>query len=355
MVSAAVQLQPQNAKYRNSLGVVLEKQGKMKEAVDAFERANEKDPLNVQILLNLSRSLKSVKRPARAAEVLASVIKLQPDHPAAHQKRASLLRSLGRKEEALAELRQHLRLHPSDSETLFWISALTGTAADMPAMPQHMVAGLFDQYAEKFDNHLVNQLSYQTPQLIMSMLSLHVPAEGWQRAADLGCGTGLMGPLVRAHVTGQLEGVDLSAGMVEQARQRGCYDALQVAELVEHLQASTSGSKCPYDLLVAADVFVYIGDLAPVLNAAATSSRPGCVFAFSVEQAEACSSSKGGQQECAPYTLTLTGRYAHSAGYVKQVAESTGWEVVGLSVDMLRMNAGVPVMGHLCMLKRRDS
>jgi tetratricopeptide (TPR) repeat protein len=45
---------------------------------------------------------------------------VQPDHPTAYYKAASLLKNLGKHEEAVAAFRQHLRLHPHDTDTLFW-------------------------------------------------------------------------------------------------------------------------------------------------------------------------------------------------------------------------------------------
>lgn len=56
----------------------------------------------------------------------------------------------------------------------------------------------------------------------------------WSHCVDLGCGTGLMGPLLRPH-TRHLSGVDLSQGMVQKARERGCYDDLSVDELGKYL------------------------------------------------------------------------------------------------------------------------
>ncbi len=170
--------------------------------------------------------------------------------------------------------RQHQRLFPEDEQARFWISAMTGDVATMTAMPPDLVAGLFDQYASKFDEHLVNHLNYRTPQLLLDLLLKAMGSSNshfWPRAVDLGCGTGLMGPLLRPHVQ-LLEGVDLSSAMVEKARERGCYDRLEVSDLVSHLENSDSGK---YDLLVAADVFVYIGDLKPVMETAAKNSNPG--------------------------------------------------------------------------------
>ena len=44
---------------------------------------------------------------------------------------------------------------------------MSGDAAAMQAMPADLVAGLFDQYAENFDEHLVKALQYRTPELLM--------------------------------------------------------------------------------------------------------------------------------------------------------------------------------------------
>lgn len=104
----------------------------------------------------------------------------------------------------------------------------------------------------------------------------------WHTCADLGCGTGLMGPLLRP-ACGWLAGVDLSVGMCNKARERGCYDLVEVGELVEWLQQQRQqqqlgGSQRPFDLLVAADVLVYIGDLQPLLQASAAASEAGWVL-----------------------------------------------------------------------------
>ena len=51
------------------------------------------------------------------------------------------------------------------------------------------------------------------------------------RVLDLGCGTGLAGEALRRRAA-WLEGVDLSSGMIDQARRKGLYDRLEVAEAV---------------------------------------------------------------------------------------------------------------------------
>ncbi|KAG2495550.1 hypothetical protein HYH03_006493 [Edaphochlamys debaryana] len=429
LVHGAVQLLPACAKFRNSLGVVCQSAGRWREAADAFERANEKDPMNVAVLMNLAKALKELGRDQRAAEVYGAVTKLQPDHPTAHYRRGAILRCLRRNEEALAAFRQHLRLNAGHMASRFWVAAITGDAEAMAAAPPDMVAGLFDQYADHFDDHLVNKLQYRTPEALRDQLlasydtssssssAVQQRADGgaaasksgsgqgptaqapprWRRCVDLGCGTGLMGPLLQPY-TDQMEGVDLSAGMVDQAARRGCYSRLAVAELVAFLEQeaaataaaaagtadpgsaapSGSGSRSttvPYDLLVAADVFVYIGDLAPVLRAAAKAAAPGALIAFSTEALEKAASGKVNRGLTQPQTgdgdactsgsgsaegagskepglrLQVTGRYAHTEGYLRDTGASAGWRLVSISQSVIRMNGGEPIWGHLCVMR----
>ncbi|EFJ41883.1 hypothetical protein VOLCADRAFT_98115 [Volvox carteri f. nagariensis] len=386
LVSSAVQLQPASAKFRNSLGVVHRTAGRWREAADAFERANEKDPLNVAVMMNLARALREEGRQQRAAEVYGAVTKLQPDHPSAHYRRGAILRSIRHNEAALAAFRQHLRLHPEHQAAKFWVAAITGDVEAMAAAPADMVAGLFDQYADHFDDHLVNKLQYRTPEALRDQLLAvynSTAVEGstvplWKRCIDLGCGTGLMGPLLLPYCTA-LEGVDLSSGMIDQAAKRGCYNRLAVAELVAFLDAEAvslsssttiANSAVPYDLLVAADVFVYIGDLAPVMRAAAAAAAPGAVLAFSTEALElspkgkvhrgleaaaaaaaaaaaeaqnpaaaASSPAAGGGGSCPGMKLQVTGRYAHSREYLERTGGGYGWEFVSVSQSVIRYNA----------------
>jgi predicted TPR repeat methyltransferase len=177
----------------------------------------------------------------------------------------------------------------------------------------------------------------------------------WQKCLDLGCGTGLMGPLLRPFVA-TLEGVDLSAGMVEQARQRQCYDSLQVMELVEYLHQyrglqqstvhATGRSQQGADLLVAADVFVYLGDLHPVMAAAARCCAPAAHLCFSTEEAVAPVSEGCG------YQVQPTGRFKHGMAYVEDVAASTGWTVLHSESSIIRYNSGKPVHGSLYVMQQ---
>ncbi|MBL8343561.1 MAG: tetratricopeptide repeat protein [Rubrivivax sp.] len=249
-------------------------------------------------------------------------------------------------------------------------------AAAPATAPRHYVQSLFDSYAEDFDQHLVGKLGYRTPWLLAQLLGLPAPAASaasaasgpsgspatattaairpatlppttptttppphWRSALDLGCGTGLMGPLLAPHC-GVLDGIDLSPLMLQKARALGCYRHLVHGDIVEHLR-STGDS---HDLAVAADVFVYIGELQPVFEGVARVLGPGGSFAFSVEVAGA-----GNER----YELRPSSRYAHGEAYVRALAAAAGFEVAAMERTVLRHDQRHPIGGLLWRLVRR--
>ena len=288
-------------------------------------------------------------------QICRSVLALEPGHAKANFKCASALRQLRREAEALVHYRRHLKCHPDDEHAVFWIKVLSGE--EVAQAPASHVSSLFDFYAEHFEEHLVKSLQYCTPEALVGALheaaaaaAADGPREGragredWGCCVDLGCGTGLMGPLLRRHVS-SLDGVDLSEKMVGKAREKGCYDRLFVEDAVEFLQEQ-AGRGHTYDVLVAADVLVYIGDLAPLLAAAAAAANAGAMLAVSTEIADRDAVlGEGG------YKATLTGRFQHRTAYVKDTAAACGWSLLRHSEARLRCNAGQPVTGDLFVFK----
>jgi predicted TPR repeat methyltransferase len=212
-----------------------------------------------------------------------------------------------------------------------------GAGTDLSAA---YVRALFDRYADRFDRDLLGKLGYAAPELLrVAVDRLVEPAVGDAaklRVFDLGCGTGLAGVAFRP-LAAHLAGVDLSPRMVEKARQRGLYDVLEVGDVVAALQAADS-----WDLLVAADVLVYIGDLAPVFQAAAGALAPGGLFAATVERAP----------EEAGFTLGPARRYAHGERYVRESAAAAGLTVRLIEPCTPRREKGVGVPGLLVIVGR---
>jgi len=216
--------------------------------------------------------------------------------------------------------------------------AVVGGAPMPPAPPPEYVTNLFDDYAGRFDRHLVQQLEYRIPAHLREAVGQVLDETRRSlEVLDLGCGTGLCGPLFR-DIAARLTGVDLSAKMIEKARERGVYDELQVADITEAMRAHPAA----YDLILAADVFIYVGELTPVFEACRSALKPGGMFAFSVEAAE----------ETDTYVLRPTGRYAHATGYIRQLAQAAGLQELSLDHVVLRKEKDSPMPGYIFVLRQ---
>src|SRR5271163_4949171 len=213
-----------------------------------------------------------------AAEVLEQALERAPGWAPAlfalGEARAKLDDAAG----AAHAFRAALVADPSDVQGAAGRLALIGAAPAVSALAPAYVARLFDDYAPRFDKHLTEALGYRGPELIIAALDAAAPERRFARALDLGCGTGLAGAALRGRVD-RLEGVDLSPAMVAKARALQIYAELECGEIVAHL----GRFEAAFDLIVAADVLVYLGDLAPVFAASARALAPGGLFAFTAE------------------------------------------------------------------------
>ena len=205
------------------------------------------------------------------------------------------------------------------------------------ALPPAYVARLFNDYAPRFDVHLIKNLGYRAPALIADGLSAAAPDRRFASALDFGCGTGLMGEALRDRVD-HLTGVDLAPGMIAKARQRGAYDELKVGDAVAMLTSEPRGT---FDLIVAADALVYIGDLAPLFAAVGMALTPDGLFAFSVETCE-------GDE----FRLEPTMRFAHGRLYVETKAREAGLRPLLIRSESTRREAGADAPGLICVFGR---
>jgi predicted TPR repeat methyltransferase len=138
-------------------------------------------------------------------------------------------------------------------------------------------------------------------------------------------------------------GVDLSSNMLELARKRNLYSRLLCVDLVAALRAETSAS---YDIVTAADVFIYVGNLDPVIPAVRRALRPGGLFGFSVEALQGATV-KAGALTMDGYHRGGTGRYAHAAAYLESLAQRNDFKVELVRESHLRLERNVPVKGWI--------
>jgi predicted TPR repeat methyltransferase len=248
--------------------------------------------------------------------------------------RARTLKHLQRLDEAVIAYRQALA-KGGDAEVIQFSLASLGAAPAPVAAPKRLISSAYDQHSDHYDSHMIGTLKYRIPDFLFDELAHHVPSQALD-ILDLGCGTGLMGARLRP-LARTLTGVDLSRQMLEIARRRQIYDNLARGELIEFLQ--TQDKK--FDLVVAADVFVYFGDLSSVFHVVRAALRGGGLFGFSIEASE--------EQE---FVLRPNLRYAHSRTHIRRLARDHGFVLQTIEPSVLRQEGGVDATGYLAVLRR---
>ncbi len=336
LIGSAVKVEPAVAAAHANLGNARRLLGRREAAMASYDQALRLQADNVRALKGRGLLLWELDRAGEALACYDALLALEPDYADGWIMRAASLEKLGRAAESIADYRKALAFeNVSDPDKIRYVLAAMGSGA-MPAVsPVDYVRDLFDRYARRFDDHLVRQLGYRAPELLLEGLRPHLPATPVD-ALDLGCGTGLCGPLLKPYAR-SLVGLDLSARMLEEAGRKQVYDRLVEAEIAAWLAQQEEA----FDLVAATDVFIYFGDLAPVFAATRRTLRPGGLFAFSTELSEDAESQLLGSL-----------RYAHSAAYLARLAEEGGWRLESQSTHVLRQEEQRDVAGQLTVLRR---
>lgn len=328
-----IEEKPEHVNAWANLGIAERSLGAKEEAEQAFRQALMLDPDHADAHANLAAFLSANKRIKESMEHLFRAIALNPRH--ADGSRILLSRAyvaLGEPEKAIEVLREWLAVEPDDPVPRHYLAAMTGE--DVPARAEdRYVETVFDNFASHFDQSLA-KLDYRAPELIANALTRAVgDASGQRSGLDAGCGTGLLGPLIAPHFL-RLDGVDLSAKMLEKAAPRGVYTALRHAELTADILAHPA----TYDVILSADTLCYFGALEQVLAACRDALKPGGVLIFSLEREMSAEDGPG-------FRLQAHGRYCHREAYVTSALAGAGFAVEAVLRDVLRQEAGMPVAG----------
>jgi predicted TPR repeat methyltransferase len=372
-ITAAIRACPQNAEFHFCLGNLHTEAGETAEAIACYSAALENAPGSVPALINLGNALlktgesqraekcfrevtalltpsppeallglgRSLERQGKtnaAADCFRTLIEIAPDSVAAWQDLGNLYVARGETGSARDCFRQVLRIDPKHP-VAHLVAAFAGDSTD--TAPPEYVRQLFDEYADRFDTHLVNGLAYRTPEKLVRLLREAASGSPESRVLDLGCGTGLFGEALAIRPQ-LLVGVDLSARMLEKATSRGIYDRLEESEL---LTAMKNEASAEFDLIAAADVFVYVGRLDEIVCEAARILKPGGQFAFSVESLEARMESQ--PKGDSDFALTPTGRYVHSRKYLERLAARWGFKLLQSEETTIREDKGTAIVGYL--------
>ncbi|MDQ0318884.1 putative TPR repeat methyltransferase [Pararhizobium capsulatum DSM 1112] len=285
-----------------------------------------------------------------AADLMRQALELVPDWAAGWFRLADYEEKSGRKEAAATALKRVLELNPADIFGAGLKLALLGGANAPEQPPSLYVERLFDDYADRFDAALVDRLNYTVPQKLASLIADHAGPDhqGFLHTVDLGCGTGLFGAEIR-NTTRYMEGFDLSTNMLAKAEAKKLYNRLAQADLSlapeECGLLTAERAEGRADLVSAADVLMYLGNLEGVFDIAGRLLSERGLFAFSVEDLEAETTGAAAQE--AEFALRPSLRYAHSEAYIRRLADLKGFAIADISRAAIRDDGGKPVFGIL--------
>ena len=336
----AVKLAPDFVEGFHLRGVALMRLGQNEAALDCLKRAVNLDPHSREAILNYATLLLELKRPNEALKAFDRLLALDPGNAVGWNNRGNALVALGRLEDGVAAYDRAMALDPglqAASQNRFYallslrrVDRFSGFAAPQP----------FDQVAPRYDQMVLGELDYRGHRHLRILASrLEGQLVRPLSILDLGCGTGLAGECFKdLAMGGRLDGVDISPAMIEEARKRGLYDGLIVADFEAFL--SLPGPS--YRLILCADAIVYFGNLSPTLAGVSKRLGPDGVFLFTCE-------AKQGDG----WQLRVANRFRQSGAYLGAEAEVAGLSWLDAMECVLRSERGAPVPGFaiaLCKL-----
>ncbi|MDX8379810.1 MAG: tetratricopeptide repeat protein [Gallionella sp.] len=369
LLTSAIALDDSHAAWHFNLGVVLARQDEVAASICAFTAAVTLNPHHYFYWTNLGAAFELSEAPARAEQCYIAATNIDPTSADAFfllsalcVKQSRFLEArkfnccglisdpdecqsiavlgqayceLGRVEEAIVLLETWLKAKPDDPVATHLLAAYQG--GETPDQCSRAYVELtFDEFAAGFE-HTLSRLKYAGPQLVMDYLSGYTLAG--LSVLDLGCGTGLVGAVLKSSAR-SLEGVDLSQSMLRQAAEKRIYNQLHQADITEFLQASCD----PYDFIVCMDTFIYLGKLDEIIALIYKRLKAGGQLLFSTEKLLSAYPRD--------FQLNITGRYSHHQDYILRLLAKVGFVIEKISDVMIRIESGFPIEGQfVCVSK----
>lgn len=291
------------------MGVVLHGQGKMEEAIEAYDKAVCIIPNYAEAYNNIGNILTEREKLEEAIGAYKKATHIKPDYADAYNNMGYIFYKQGRFEETIEVYQKVLSIQPNHGTAKHMLSALTGNTNE--GVPREYVENLFDVYSTRFETVLVDQLDYKIPKSIRDILIKQNRKESLGSVLDLGCGSGLLGPEIRDFCS-RLVGIDLSRKMLEVAKQKNVYDKLIHSDIVEYLYRRPLS----FDHFIALDVFIYVGDLTEIFRLIKSRNKKPGKLVFSTEHTELDG-----------YHLLKTGRYSHSNSYIESLCQKFNYDI----------------------------
>ena len=329
----AIRINSNDVDAHYELGHLYRSVGEYQQSIFFYSNVTRIDPNQIEVHNELGKLYQELGNLEQAINCYRNAIQINSRYMKAHYNLGHLYQSIGQQEKAINSYQvtldlcdDALALEPNNEE----VYRLRQSAAHLlnsqvgvttKTAPPHYVQGLFDEYANRFDYHLVEILDYKVPQSLKEALASQLGHNlTFDVGIDLGCGTGLSGQVFRP-ICKQLVGIDLSPKMIEIAKGKNIYDTVENNEISIYLEQSSE----KYDLFIATDLLIYIGDLTMLFSNISKASNQKGIFVFSTELVQEVD-----------YSLTTQGRYAHSESYIRNLAQQNKFNILNISNTTIR-------------------
>ena len=332
----ALSFYPKSPILYNLLGAASRGLSDFEEAIESFHQAKCLNFDDAETHNNLAISLKDAGRIAEAVISYEQAIKIKPDFFSAYVNLTYALKDIGEIDRAKENIKKALLLKPNDERAAFLQATLTGDT--LPKSPDKYVETLFDNFATTFDHKLTEILAYNTPKTLKEEIYKNIKQKDFDKVLDLGCGTGLFGDEIRDSCK-HLTGIDISKNMLSKAEEKYIYDELYHFEIEKYLATSA----LDFDLVCAADVFVYMGDLHKTMHILKSRNNVDFSIAFTTEHSD-----------IGEYVLQSSGRYTHSRNYIENICSKLGYKLETHSIHPLRKEANTQIYGGLYILSSKQ-
>ena len=330
-----LKIRPENLYGHYNLGLVYKELNKNQKALLCFSKVVKINPKHYSAYNNLGIIFKEIGDLKKAKECFEKVLKINRNHINAHYNLGNTLFSLRDFKKAQSIYESALKLNPDDKYLSHMISSLSGK--NEKNAPREYVISLFDNFANKFDNFLTENLKYNVPEKLLKLLEKNIiKKKKFKNVIDIGCGTGLSGSVFR-NISEYLIGVDVSAKMINKDVNKKIYDTLVQDEAVNYLNNTSKN----FDLFISTDVFIYIGDLEEIFSIISLKSNPGANFCFSIE--------KNINEE---FKLLKSARYSHSKKYIVDLADKYNFFINECNETEIRFELNSSLRGYIFILSK---
>ncbi|MBU0664069.1 MAG: tetratricopeptide repeat protein [Proteobacteria bacterium] len=327
----AAKLCPEDGDIFFNLALTRKKLGQFDKAFSCYQKVLAITPDAEDVLYNLGVLCKDLHHHADAIWFLEKVVKNNPEHAQALNNLGYLYHMEREVDKAIVTFQKLIALDHNAIMASHMLAALTGQTTAMA--PDTYIRTVFDSFSEHYDESMVDKLGYSTPAQLREMLT-GKDIHRFPFTLDMGCGTGLSGESFQ-DLTEKLIGLDLSPKMLEAAGKKGFYDSLHETDICSFLREN----KTSFDLFLAADVFIYTGDLREIFTLVNERAAAGGLFLFSTELAD--------QGFC----LKPMGRYGHAESYIRDLAQETGFSVIKVVTTNIRKEKEEWIAGKLYLLR----